>query len=265
MRFVQWGYKKNPAIVCLHGFMGCAEDWEPFANALLKAHPGFHVIAPDLPPEKDISTSLVSLLDSEGLSSVVLVGYSLGGRLGLHAAIQNGPRFPVFVGISTTAGIEDSTERARRVDRDHALAARLAAFKTPSEFRLFLEEWWELPVFSSPNRSSESKSAFIHSRLKCDPHRLAQDLQRWSSGSLASLWSKLPSCNNPALYISGDADLAYTAIAKKMAASSPNAEVEIINGAGHQLLIEKPQETALTVAGFLSRKIHGLSSRGGGL
>jgi len=265
LRFHRWGSEEKPAMLCLHGFMGCAEDWAPFASAFLTANSGFQVIALDLPPENDISTSLISLLNSEGLASAVLVGYSLGGRLGLHSAIQNGARFPVFVGISTTAGMEDAPARAQRAERDREVAARLTAIKAPEEFCLFLEEWWELPVFSSPNRSSQSKSEFIQSRLQCDPARLAQDLQRWSPGSLTSLWSKLSAYDNPALYIAGEADFSYTALAKKMASSSPNAEVEIIEGAGHQLLIEKPIETALCISRFLSGIDHGLSSRGGGL
>jgi len=265
VRFLRWGSEKKPAILCLHGFMGCARDWESFSDAFQRTNSEFQVIAPDLPPEKDISTSLISLLDSEGLVSAVLVGYSLGGRLGLHSAIQNGTRFPIFVGISTTAGIEVAAERARRAERDQALAARLSAIKAPEEFRLFLEEWWELPVFSSPNRSSPSKSEFIQSRLQCDPDRLAQDLERWSPGSLPSLWSKLSAHKKPVLYIAGEADFSYTALAKKMAASSPNAKVEIIESAGHQLLIEKPLETALCISKFLSQTDHGLSPRGGGL
>lgn len=264
MRFLRWGCRKNQAIVCLHGFMGCAEDWEPLANALINTQSGFQVIAVDLPPEKDISASLVSFLDSEGQASAVLLGYSLGGRLGLHTAIQNSVKFPVFVGISTTAGIEDVAERSLRAQRDRALAARLADIKASEEFRLFLEEWWELPVFSSPNRSSQSKSEFIQSRLKRDPVQLAQDLERWSPGILASLWSQLSCHEPPSLYIAGEADFPYTTLAKKMATLSPNAEVEIIKGAGHQLLIEKPIETALCVSRFLSRNQQGLSSRGGG-
>lgn len=250
------------ALLCLHGFLGEGRDWEAFSAAFLESSPQWQVVMIDLPGHSDevadwicpsadeFSQVLRDLVAAEGWGTAGIAGYSLGGRLGLHAALSFPEVFPVFIGISTTAGIDDEAERARRIEFDSALASRL---RSGTDFAGFLHEWWHQPVFASPARDSGDVENFVTSRQLRNPLRMAACLETWSSGRMLSQWSGLTDYPGRALLLSGDADGKYTTIAARMHSVFQNAEQICIAGAGHQLLLEKPEDVAVSVAAFLNQ------------
>lgn len=250
------------ALICLHGFLGEGSDWEKFAEAFIMHSPDWRVVMIDLPghSEEDVdwicpvadefSQDLRDLVAAEGWGTAAIAGYSLGGRLGLHAALSFPEVFPVFIGISTTAGIDDDAERARRIEFDSALASRL---RSGTNFAGFLREWWHQPVFASPARDSGDVENFATSRQRRNPVRMAECLETWSSGRMLSQWSGLTDYSGRALLLSGDADGKYTTIAARMQLAFQNAEQICITGAGHQLLLEKSKDVAVSVAAFLNQ------------
>jgi 2-succinyl-6-hydroxy-2,4-cyclohexadiene-1-carboxylate synthase len=249
-------------LLCLHGFLGEGSDWAEFAGAFLAHSPEWQLALIDLPGHSDevvgwlcptvdeFSRSLRDLVAAEGWGTAAIAGYSLGGRLGLQAALSFPEVFPVFIGVSTTAGIEDEAERARRVDSDSALASRL---RSGGDFAGFLREWWHQPVFASPAREGVDVGAFLASRLRRDPVRMAACLETWSVGRLPSQWSALLEYSGRALLLNGEVDGKFASAAKRMQVAFRNAEHHSIASAGHQLLAEKPEETAFTVAAFLNQ------------
>jgi 2-succinyl-6-hydroxy-2,4-cyclohexadiene-1-carboxylate synthase len=250
-------------LLCLHGFLGEGNDWEKFAEAFLEYSPDWQLALIDLPGHSDeevgwlcpavseFSQALRDLVVAEGWGTAAIAGYSLGGRLGLQTALSFPEVFPVFIGISTTAGIDDEEERTRRVDSDAALAMRL---RSGADFVGFLREWWHQPVFASPSRVSDDVENFVTSRQRRDPLRMAACLETWSSGRMPSQWSALPDYPGRALLLSGEADRKYAFAAEQMQAGFQNAEHLVVPEAGHQLLKEKPQEVARSVAAFINQR-----------
>ena len=250
-------------LLCLHGFLGEGSDWEKFAASFLAHSPEWQLALIDLPghSEEDsgwlcptvdeFSQSLRDLVAAEEWGTAAVAGYSLGGRLGLQAALSFPEVFPVFIGISTTAGIEDEAERARRVEADSALASRL---RSGGDFAGFLREWWHQPVFASPVREGDDLKIFVTSRQRRDPVRMAACLESWSVGRLPSQWSVLNKYSGRALLLNGEADAKFASAAKRMQVAFRNAEHLGIASAGHQLLMEKPQEVAQAVAAFLNQR-----------
>lgn len=249
-------------LLCLHGFLGEGSDWEKIADAFLVHSPEWQVVLIDLPGHSDeevgwicptvdeFSQSLRDLVAIEGWGGAAVAGYSLGGRLGLHTALSFPEAFPVFLGISTMAGMEDEAERARRVDSDSVLASRL---RSDANFPGFLHEWWHQPVFVSPARVGCDLENFLTSRQRRDPVRMAACLETWSVGRMPSQWSGLPEYSGRALLLSGEADAKFTSAAVRMQAAFRNAEHHSIASAGHQLLMEKPKEVARAMAAFLNQ------------
>jgi 2-succinyl-6-hydroxy-2,4-cyclohexadiene-1-carboxylate synthase len=146
--------------------------------------------------------------------------------------------------------MEDEAERARRMDSDAALAMRL---RLGADFAGFLREWWHQPVFASPARLGDDWENFVTSRQRRDPIRMAACLETWSSGRMPSQWSALPDYPGRALLLSGEVDAKYIATAERMQSGFQNAEHLVVPEAGHQLLMEKPQEVALAMAAFLNQ------------
>ena len=261
MKVLRWGDSNGPVLICLHGFMGEPADWDSFANCLLQRIPNLRIVAPALPKSADIAVSLISFCDAEGISVATLIGYSLGGRLGLKVALTCPERFSCFIGVSTTAGLGDSDQRAQRKSDDFALAQRLRGIRTNPEWRAFLNEWWNLPVFASPSRTEALKEAFIASRIHSEPNAFAEDLERWSPGVLPSLWSELSSYSGLAVFLSGEGDTKYQHLALRMAGAVRNSQCHVLQECGHQMLLEKPDAVAGRVADSLN---YLSSSRGGG-
>ncbi len=249
-------------LLCLHGFLGEGSDWEKIADAFLVHSPEWQVVLIDLPGHSgeevgwicptgdEFSQSLRDLVAAEGWGTAVVAGYSLGGRLGLHTALSFPEAFPVFLGISTTAGMEDEAERARRVDSDSAVASRL---RSDADFSGFLREWWHQPVFASPARVGGDMEEFVASRQRRDPVRMAACLETWSPGRMKPQWSGLPEYSGRALLLSGEVDGKYALAAQRIQAAFRNAEHHSIASAGHQLLMEKPKEVASAMAAFLNQ------------
>ena len=73
-----------------------------------------------------------------------LCGYSLGGRVALQVALAVPERVSRLVLVSSTAGIEDVSERAARSAADHRLAGELERMP----FEEFIERWRTQPLFA---------------------------------------------------------------------------------------------------------------------
>ena len=253
LKFQTLGPKGGPTLVCLHGFLGTGIDWILFAQELQRLRPDIQILLPDLPghgesvsiPPQNFTARLCETLDAAQISRAALAGYSLGGRLALAAAIVHPQRFPAFIGISTTAGIENPVERNARCEADAKLARRLR----DESFESFLHDWWNLPIFESPKKKTSSE--FLASRSTQNPAALAEVLETWSPGVLPSLWNELPAYLGDALILAGEADSKYSLLARRMAESFRSAKTQILPACGHRLLEEAPLELARAVVDFL--------------
>jgi 2-succinyl-6-hydroxy-2,4-cyclohexadiene-1-carboxylate synthase len=263
MNWKSHGEESNRVLICLHGFMGDASDWDAFAQSFINLIPGWQVVAATLPGhddgdsvfnENEISDGIFDWMDSRAISSAAIAGYSLGGRLGLRLALDHKARFPLFIGISTTAGISDPEERKCRRISDEILSERMRSIGNRESFTAFLDEWWQLPLFASPGKRDIHRERFLQSRLKKSPVLLAYALQQWSSGVLPSEWDRLGEYPGRVLLLSGQEDQKFTNLSERMQAAFCDAHSHRLIGAGHQLLLECPDEIAAIVAGFLNEK-----------
>jgi 2-succinyl-6-hydroxy-2,4-cyclohexadiene-1-carboxylate synthase len=253
LKFQILGTKGGPAFVCLHGFLGTGADWLPFAEEILRLRPDVQILLPDLPrhgesvsiPPENFTERLLSTLDAAAIPRSALAGYSLGGRLALAVALSHPDRFPGFLGISTTAGVESSDERQSRREADAQLAKRLRQ----DSFESFLHDWWNLPIFDSPKKINSAD--FLASRSTQNPAALAEVLEKWSPCVLPSLWNELAAYPGDALLLAGEADSKYSLLARRMAKSFRSAKTQILPGCGHRLLDEAPLDLARAVADFL--------------
>jgi 2-succinyl-6-hydroxy-2,4-cyclohexadiene-1-carboxylate synthase len=250
------GAPDGPAMMCLHGFLGRGADWSEFAVEWLARNPEWRVFLVDLPGHdgsppcgvEELARRLVDFLDREAIPACALAGYSMGGRLALHAAVSFPERFPVYIGVSTTAGLED---REARRDADRRLAAQLRGCDEAG-FREFLRGWWNLPVFDSPHKSPAALERFLASRAEHDPALLAECLELWSPGVLDSLWESLPEYPGRAFLAAGACDLKYVELAQRMASAFQNAEVAVLPDCGHRVLEECPRRLVLELRNWPS-------------
>src|SRR5579871_1664991 len=146
----------GPPLMLLHGFTGCARSWA-CAQAQLSAR--FRLIMPDLmghgasdspsdPARYRIErcvADLIGIMDAMDVRQTHLLGYSMGGRVALAAALQHPARFASLILESASPGIEHRAQRRARVESDN----ELAAFIEREGIAAFVARWERIPLFSS--------------------------------------------------------------------------------------------------------------------
>jgi 2-succinyl-6-hydroxy-2,4-cyclohexadiene-1-carboxylate synthase len=223
-------------VLLIPGFMQPASAWAPVAELLE-------------PP--------VTLLDHREHSfegrlaeiaaagaEALLVGYSLGGRLALRAALRDRGRYSGVVTVGVTAGIEDPAERSARAQADDRLASWIEA--APIEDVVAV--WERQPLFADQSDALVEQQR--SGRLAQDPRALAMLLRTAGQGVLEPVWSHLLSFELPLLAIAGARDEGYASAARKIADIAPSARAQIVEHAGHAPQLEQPGVVASLIAAF---------------
>lgn len=176
---------------------------------------------------KDLST----LLDMDD-GPWTVIGYSLGGRIGMTLAAYDN-RVDHFIGISTTPGLDAAARRQRRLQD-----AALADFIEREGLEAFIDRWERLPLW---HQTDEMRAALRVERLSQQPAALANSLRAIGTGSMPSLWPWLDRLPRTDLIV-GEYDLKFQQIARSMQLIRPDIEIHEISGASHAPHIENGQQ-----------------------
>lgn len=216
------------------------EAWKPVAERLATR---YRSICID-PLESTLEGRLEELAERAG-TGATLVGYSMGGRLALHAALRAPGRFAALVLVGASAGIEDESARAARRSFDEALAEWME--RRPIDE--VVARWEASPIFATQSRAL--RAAQRAARLSHDPAELASLLRTAGQGALSPVWHRLGEIACPALIVAGELDREYVEAARRMAEAMPSATAHVIPGAGHAPQLEAPDRFAEGLLEFL--------------
>src|SRR3954467_6453136 len=151
-----------------------------------------------------------------------LVGYSMGGRIALHAALRRPDGLAALALIGVSAGVQNREERRRS---DEALAA----WMEQRSIEEVVERWEAQPVFAG--QSQELRERQRPGRLSHDPVKLAQLLRSAGQGAVEPVWDRLTTLQIPVLLIAGEHDQGYVTAAHRMARCIPHSTVRVVPGA----------------------------------
>ena len=230
-----------PTLVLLHGFTQTRQSWR---RVIAELGGRRRALAPDLPGHGNAAARPASFAACTGYVRALggerfaLAGYSMGGRIALHAALALGDRLDRLVLIGASPGIADPAERAARRAADDALADRIEAIGVEA----FAREWAELPLWEG--QPERVRAAAFADRLRNTPSGLAAALRGLGTGVMEPLWDALPSLGVPVTLAVGERDERFRAIAERMAARLPRAEIVVVSCAGHAAQLEQPAAVA---------------------
>jgi 2-succinyl-6-hydroxy-2,4-cyclohexadiene-1-carboxylate synthase len=244
-------------VVLLHGFTHTGASWDPVVAALGER---YRALAPDIrghgvagdriPVGLDAVlgdlADLADLADPPDLASgpVTLAGYSMGGRIALHAALARGlsARIDRLVLIGASPGIAEASERDARRVADEALADQIEA----SSIEEFARRWARTPVLAG---QPPAVADAVHAdRLRNQPAGLARALRGLGTGALPSLWDRLGEIAAPVALVVGERDEKFRAIAAQMQPALRHAEVLVVPEAGHAVHLEAPAQVARVIS-----------------
>ncbi len=222
-------------MVLVHGFTQTARSWDVLAGRLADRHEVLAVDAPGHGRSADWRTGLWAsadaLVDTAGTGTYI--GYSMGARLVLHAALAHPDRVRAMVLIGATPGIVDPEEREQRRRADEALAHVIERDGVAA----FIESWLANPLFAGLSADNDQRA----DRLTNTAAGLASSLRLAGTGTQDDLWPRLGELGQPTLLITGALDTKFSAIASAMAASMAHADHVVIAGVGHPAHTEAPE------------------------
>jgi 2-succinyl-6-hydroxy-2,4-cyclohexadiene-1-carboxylate synthase len=233
-------------IWALHGFLGRGADWNELRSACAtESLPALHT--PDLFAAPPAHRSLAAWGDhfaawvAETDPSPVLLGYSLGGRLALHALLARPTLWRGAVIVSTHPGLTDPAERAARRADD----ARWAERFLHEDWDMVLADWDAQAVFGGAKRTLERPASAY------DRTALATALLDWSLGVQEPLAERLNGIPCPVLWVAGVRDARYVQLGRDAMAQLPRGELRIAPNAGHRVPWEGPAWFAGQVEEFV--------------
>lgn len=236
---------------CLHGSVGMPGDFRELAKNLARSAVSTRAVdlwrfleAAPLPIE-EFGTALNDDAGGEVFRGTgrSLLGYSLGGRLALHALLEERHPWQAAVIVSAHPGLENESDRSARRAQDGAWAAKAFA----GDWRQFLEQWNAQPVLGSGLiRDPDTAQRLIGRRRE-----IARSFIDWSLGAQDPLWERLGEITVPVLWIAGENDFKFRELAELAAKLTPRGFLALAPGAGHRVPWEAEDWFAEVTSHFL--------------
>jgi 2-succinyl-6-hydroxy-2,4-cyclohexadiene-1-carboxylate synthase len=251
---------ERPKLVLIHGFTGSVNDWDPIIpNITEKYQPiAIDVIghgkssvpeSPEFYYSDAITDQLYELFEKLNLKKIVLMGYSMGGRIALQFAFRYPEALYALILESTSPGIKDIKQRNERLKKDQ----ELAHFLQTHTIEEFIDYWMDLDLFNTQRRFSNEKLSQIKKiRTRNNKTGLANTLLYFSPAQMPQLSDSLSKLKVKTILITGELDSKFTKISSKMAKSIHGAKHKIVKSVGHNTHLEDSKKFLNFVNTFLN-------------
>lgn len=172
-----------------------------------------------------------------------LLGYSMGGRLALHALLEPSSRWKKAVIVSAHTGLSSEQEKKIRRQFDTEWAFK-ALSKTWADF---LRQWQDQGVLTGELKlpMGERKALDVWKK------EIARSFIDWSTGAQEDLLPFLKNIQIPVLWITGERDEKFTKIAELAVNELPYGEHILLKNAGHRVPWEANEEFSQVLNSFL--------------
>jgi pimeloyl-ACP methyl ester carboxylesterase len=238
----------RPTIAFLHGAGFDRTTWALHSRWF--AHHGYGVLAPDLPGHgrsggaplatiAEMADWTAALLDAAGAAKAWLVGHSMGSLIALETAARHPAKVSALSLIGTAATITVGPDLLKAAEANDHSAVDMVSI-------------WGLG-FQAELGGSLAPGLWMHSGAQ----RVLEQ------GRPGVLFSDLSACNSyqnaltaaaqvsvPATVILGERDMMTPLKAgKTLAAALPNSRTVVLRGAGHMMMVERPDELLAALRG----------------
>ena len=249
------GAIKMATLHFIHGFLGLASDWNSFAKDFKEHDCKFYNISDFIKFNENngIDDNLYFYSWANNFNKTVfnnntinqkniLIGYSLGGRLALHALIQS-KKWDAAIIISANPGLINETDKQTRIINDKIWSQR------------FLNEKWESVInsWNSQNVFLNSKNNFKRDEYNFNKIEIANILNKFSLGKQDDLREKIKSLGIPILWLAGENDIKFIKILYEMKDINKKIEAKTILDCGHRLPWENQMDFIKTSLNFINK------------
>ncbi|WP_418114064.1 2-succinyl-6-hydroxy-2,4-cyclohexadiene-1-carboxylate synthase [Vibrio scophthalmi] len=241
-----------PVLVFLHGLLGSGEDWQ----ACIEALSDYSTVTLDLPGHgrsiaissdgfddtcQQITLTLQSILPPQ--QKLILVGYSLGGRIAMHGiANHRFDRLNLSMAFIEGGNFGLASESARKARWQHDQGWAIRFKSEPIE--QVLNDWYQQAVFSSLNH--EQRQTLIAKRSANLGSAISQMLLATSLAKQQALLEPLARSAVLIHYICGEKDSKFSQLAEQSGLSFSQ-----VAQAGHNVHHEQPHAFASVIKNLI--------------
>ena len=234
-------------IFCIHGNFQTAKVWQSLEERMKAGFSDLEMITEDLCAKEFQSFDdwTEDFCDRAELAAngekSVLLGYSLGGRLALHACIHRPDLWQGVVVVGADPGLGSNEEKNQQFTRDRNWADRLKK----EHLEQLVREWDEQPVFCGIENSAPRNLDELN------PIQLSQQFEVFSKGLQQNLVPALSELKNPpVLFLAGEKDKKYQQIGDELAELCPVVESRWVEDSGHRVPWENPESFSRILIDF---------------
>ena len=229
-------------IYTLHGFLGLPSDWD-FLQSKETVQVDLSKLCPPRLGLKQWAVQFNEFVQNTQDRNIIM-GYSLGGRLAMHALMQNPALWDAAILISAHPGLDPMADRNKRLASDLAWAER------------FHSESWE-PLMAAWNNQEAFKgsSALMRHENAFSRDFLADALSYWSLARQDYLLPDIIKLQIPILWIAGENDIAYASRARSLKLKHTNSKIWIAPHAGHRVPWDAPLEFKQQIHKFVTQEV----------
>ena len=260
IHYLDWGTVGKPFMVLLHGLRGHAHSWDDVSAAMFQ---DFHVLAldqrgrgdSDWAPGGDYSTEsfvddLAAFSRALGLDSFVLVGHSMGGRIGMAFAARNPEKVQRLVIVDVGPDIDP--KGAERITRELR--------EVPEEFDSF-----EAMVAYMSKSNRFASDSVLRRRLQYATKELPNGKFGWrydlavreqrrqgTAPPAPDIWPSLGQITCSTLIVRGaDTDTLGEEVAHRMKRDLVHGKLVEVPRAGHMVFEDNPEDFISQLTSFL--------------
>lgn len=191
-----------------------------------------------------LSHDLIGLLDQLEIDRAHLCGFSLGGTIVIRTAIDQPDRVLKLVPVATSSRV------GRSAADWYAERAEMVRTKAP-ELRGTLEEDTHDVYRNAPDEVGDGW--LIRSQSTSDPAGYGNACEAMARLNATPLDPDLGRIVAPTLVVASDLDRLCPPKAGEIIVSGiPGSRLEIIEGAGHPIPVERPEELSSLIVSFLA-------------
>ena len=243
-------------VLLLNGIAMTAPSWRPVSEPLEER---FRVVRCDLrgqlmtpgPPPADVADhvgDVVELIDHLELVSVDVLATSFGGAVGALLAARHPERVRSLLSVASADGFTD--EMADEVARWRGATVRSLEGPDRGHLSDVLEPVVYSPAYIEAHRDER---AMRRKQIAALPERWFSDLVGLlDSAASFSLGDELGEISCPTLVVAAGLDgFIPRERCRALADAIPNADFRVIEGAGHAVVVERPDAVVSLASDFL--------------
>jgi esterase len=242
----------GPPLLIIHGLLGASGNWATLVRTAYAPH--FRTVTPDLrnhgrSPHHDefsypvMAADLIELMDEEGIESAHLIGHSMGGKLAMHLALHHPGRVQKLI-------VADIGPRAYVPSHEAIFSAMEALYPERFASRADVDA-----AFAQDIRDPGLRQFLLKSLIREENgYRWGVNLPAIRSGypEIIGALESWETFDGDVLFVGGS-ESSYLAEADLpgIRALFPFADLTMMEGAGHWLHADQPEDFARITLDFL--------------